>query len=88
MGEFNFGTPVCCGDYDIIVVGGGVAGVSAALSAAREDKKVILLEKAVCLGGLATTGLINWYEPLCDSKGTKMIGGISEELLHASVKYG
>lgn len=88
MREFNFGAPVCCGDYDIIVVGGGVAGVSAALSAAREYKKVLLLEKTVCLGGLATTGLINWYEPLCDSKGTKMIGGISEELLHASIKYG
>ena len=39
--------------YDIIVVGGGFAGVAAAVSAAREGAKVLLLEKSGFLGGAA-----------------------------------
>lgn len=75
-------------NYDIIVVGGGVAGIAAAVSAAREGMSVLLMEKGIVLGGLATAGLIAWYEPLCDSAGTKMIGGIAEELIKLAVKYG
>ena len=52
--------------YDVIVVGGGIAGIAASVSAARDGAKVLLLEKQVNLGGLATSGLISWYEPLCD----------------------
>ena len=74
--------------YDVIVVGGGVAGVAASVSAAREGARVLLMEKGILLGGLATAGLISWYEPLCDSRGTKMIGGIAEELIRLSVRYG
>lgn len=75
------------GKYDVIVVGGGIAGASAAISAARSGAKTLLLEKSVYLGGLATSGLINWYEPLCDGKGEQMIFGIAEELIHLSIKY-
>lgn len=73
--------------YDIIVVGGGIAGVSAAVAAARSGKKVFLMEKSVNLGGLATNGLISWYEPLCDGQGKQMIFGLAEELIQLSVKY-
>ena len=76
------------GEYDVLVVGGGVAGVSAALSASRLGASVILLEKSLILGGLATAGNISWYEPLCDGNGLKMVGGIGEELIKAAVKYG
>ena len=74
-------------EYDIVVVGGGVAGVSAAVCAARYGKKTLLLEKASALGGLATIGLINWWEPLCNAEGKKLISGISEEILRRTVKY-
>jgi len=77
-----------CGSYDVIVVGGGVAGVSAALAAARSKTKVLLVEKTTVLGGLATAGHVVVYLPLCDGAGHKVISGISEELLHASIKYG
>ena len=40
-------------DYDVIVVGGGFAGTAAAVSAAREGAKVLLLEKSGFLGGAA-----------------------------------
>lgn len=73
--------------YDVIVVGGGIAGVSAAVSAARNGMKTLLMEKQINLGGLATSGLISWYEPLCDGEGKQMIFGIAEELIKLSVKY-
>lgn len=74
--------------YDVIVVGGGIAGVAAAVSAARNGVKVLLIEKGVNLGGLATGGLISWYEPLCDGNGNQVIHGMAEELIKLAVKYG
>jgi len=74
--------------YDVIVAGGGIAGVAAAVSSARSGASTLLIEKQINLGGLATTGLINWYEPLCDGRGVKMIGGIAEELIKLSIRYG
>lgn len=44
--------------YDIIVAGGGFAGVCAAVSAARMGKSVCLIEKHNCLGGAASYGLV------------------------------
>lgn len=44
--------------YDIVVAGGGFAGVSAAISSAREGKRVLLIEKYNCLGGVASFNLV------------------------------
>lgn len=76
------------GKYDVVVVGGGIAGVSAAVAAAREGAKVALIEKENALGGLATLGLVVVYLPLCDGYGNKVTGGLAEELLKLSVKDG
>ena len=74
--------------YDVIVVGGGIAGVAAAVAARRQGKSVLLIEKASYLGGLATLGLVVLYHPpLDDGNGTKLVGGLAEELLHLSIKY-
>ncbi len=75
-------------NYDVVVCGGGVAGVAAALAAARKGARTCLLEKEYALGGLATLGLIVIYLPLCDGAGTLMSGGIAEELLKCSLRYG
>lgn len=45
--------------YDVIVVGGGFAGVAAAISAAREGCSVRLIERYNCLGGAAAYDLVN-----------------------------
>ena len=74
--------------YDVVVCGGGIAGIASALSAARNGAKTWLLEKEYALGGLATLGLVIVYLPLCDGAGVKMSGGIAEELLKLSLKYG
>ena len=74
--------------YDIIVAGGGVAGVAAALAAGRRGKNVLLLEKQCWLGGLATNGLINFWVPLCNGRGKWIIRGMAEEFLNQSFRYG
>lgn len=74
--------------YDVVVVGGGIAGIAAAVSAARSGAKTLLIEKQINLGGLATVGLISWYEPLCDGRGKQLVYGVGEELIKLSVKYG
>lgn len=70
---------------DVFVAGGGIAGVSAAIAAARNGSKVILCEKQCILGGLATAGLVTIYLPLCDGLGKQVSFGIAEELLKLSV---
>ena len=74
--------------FDVVVAGAGVAGVAAALAAARQGAKVCLIEKTIFPGGLATTGCILHYLPLSDCRGNQATFGIAEELLHASLKYG
>lgn len=76
------------GEYEVAVVGGGVAGIAAALAAARTGAKTVLLEKQFVLGGLATLGLVTVYLPLCDGNGRQVSFGIAEELLRLSIKHG
>ncbi len=70
---------------DVLVCGGGVAGISAAIAAARSGKRVILTERCFLLGGLATAGLITIYLPLCDGYGRQVSFGLAEELLKLSI---
>jgi len=76
------------GKYDVIVAGGGVAGAAAALALARRSKKVLLIEKTISLGGLATIGLVNLFVPMCNGRGKQIIRGMAEEFLRMSIKYG
>lgn len=76
------------GSYDTVVVGGGFAGIAAALAAARGGNKVLLCEKMFVLGGLGTAGLVTIYLPICDGLGNQISFGIAEELLLASIKDG
>jgi hypothetical protein len=74
------------GAYDVVVAGGGIAGVAAAVAAARNGVSVCLLEKACALGGLATLGNVIVWLPLCDGRGRQVIAGLAEELLKLSVR--
>ncbi len=72
--------------YDIIVVGGGFAGVSSAIAAAREGKDVLLIEKYNCLGGEASFNIVIPFMPYWTyDKQTKekipLSRGIFEEIL-------
>ena len=75
-------------ECDVLVAGGGVAGIAAAISTAREGARVTLIERSFLLGGLATSGLVTIYLPLCDGMGRQVSFGIAEELLWLSVEHG
>ncbi|YCM46852.1 FAD-dependent oxidoreductase (plasmid) [Verrucomicrobiaceae bacterium 227] len=70
------------GKTQVIVCGGGPAGISAALAAARAGAEVHLIELAGCLGGVWTAGLLT---KILD---TKNKGGIMAELLTEFSKRG
>ncbi len=73
------------GQYDVVVVGGGMAGVAAAVAAARCSVRVCLVERYCALGGLATLGNVTVWLPICDGRGNQVIAGMGAELLHLSV---
>lgn len=54
------------GEYDVIIAGGGPAGCSAAIAAARLGAKVLLLESTGMLGGMGTAGLVPAWCPFTD----------------------
>jgi hypothetical protein len=80
-------TPVL-GSCDVLVAGGGIAGIAAAIAAARGGARVTLLEREYGLGGMATLGLVTIYLPLCDGEGNQLVFGIGEELLKLSIEHG
>ncbi|MBP3370099.1 MAG: FAD-dependent oxidoreductase [Clostridia bacterium] len=69
--------------YDVAVIGGGFAGVAAAIAAARGGADVIIIEKSNALGGAATNCLVNPFMPYktkINGVSTALSAGIFEEL--------
>ena len=69
------------GTCDVLVVGGGPAGFSAAVAAAREGADVVLAERYGHLGGLAAGGLVFWIDRMTDWTGNLVVAGIGQELM-------
>lgn len=71
---------------DVIVAGGGVSGISAAIAAGRAGAKVVLIERNGKLGGVMAASLManiaNYY---IDSVGNRVIEGISREVIDRCV---
>jgi len=71
-------------EADVIVVGGGPAGMTAAIAAARSGAKVTLLERFGYLGGTATASLmacINGFRNQVEPDWTQTVRGIAEEVV-------
>ncbi len=66
-------------NYDVIVCGGGTAGIAAALSASRAGKKTLVIEKNAYVGGTAASGLpfIDFF----NLNGKQIISGIAQEIV-------
>ena len=72
--------------YDVVVVGGGPGGIPAAIAAARQGAKVLLVERNGFLGGNMTIGL-----PLLaylDKDGNQVIRGIAQEFIDRLTELG
>jgi hypothetical protein len=72
-------TPVLA-ETEVLVVGGGSAGVAAAVAAARAGAETMLVERHGALGGLATGGLIALLLTLDDGNGRQVIRGLCQEV--------
>lgn len=68
--------------YDVIIVGGGVAGLSAALYASRARLKTVLLEKGVPGGQLATTEDVENYPGFLHITGPDLMAKMEEQARH------
>lgn len=74
------GPPTEGGEFDLVVVGGGVAGTAAAVSAARNGLKVALIQDRPVLGGNSSSEVRVWPEGHTRQKPFQRIGEIVEEL--------
>ena len=78
-------------NYHLIVVGGGMTGVSAAVCAAREGLSVLLIEQSGNLGGAMSTNLVYpfmrfWTEPAGEER-KNLSAGIFTEMLNRATEY-
>ena len=77
------------GHYDVIVLGGGPAGVCAAIEAARGGARVLLAEAQGMLGGMATTALVGPFMTNYDRKGDRpVVGGLYREIIERLAEKG
>lgn len=77
------------GAFDVVVCGGGPAGVAAAVSSAREGAKTLLVEQSGYLGGAATQSLVGvWLGSFTRDHKTKVVAGIFQEIVDLLVAEG
>lgn len=66
--DVNMSNIPCIASVDVLVCGGGPAGVGAAIRAGREGAKTLIVEMGGCLGGIATAGMMSHWGGRSSSK--------------------
>ena len=73
------------GEYDVVVVGGGMAGICAAVAAARHGAKTVLVQDRPVLGGNASSEIRMW---ICGAGGKDLKEtGILEEIQLENIRF-
>ena len=76
-------------EVDVVVVGGGVSGIAAAIAAARAGASTILVEKSPRLGGVATSSLMTGMGNLfVKQDGRLIVKGVALDLINRTMEYG
>ena len=83
----NLETKICL-EADVVVVGGGPGGHSAAIAAARNGAKTVLVERYGHLGGMATGGIVIQIPHMSDGGKEPIIAGLNLEWLERLDKVG
>ena len=88
MNKLSFEVPVVR-QKDVVVVGGGCAGIAAAICAARHGARTLLVESNGVLGGMATAGLVGPFMTCYDPDGqNQVIKGFFDEFVREMEKSG
>ena len=69
------------GRFDVVVAGGGTAGIFAAVAASRNGAKTLLVEREGALGGVGTVGLCHNWLTFHDYRGEQVVQGLAQELI-------
>ncbi len=76
------------GSFDVVVLGGGPAGVCAAMEAAANGARVLLCEATGMLGGMATTGMVSPFMTSYDRDGERvLVKGLFYEIAKRLKEY-
>mgnify|MGYP001225661258 CR=1 FL=1 len=73
-------------EYDVVVVGGGCAGIAAATSAAKNGARTLLIEAGSMIGGELVTGLP--VDGALNARGEWIVGGVLKEVLDEHERLG
>lgn len=75
------------GEYEVCVVGGGPAGVCAAIEAAREGRRTAIVEATGMLGGMATAALVGPFMTCYDASGNeRVVRGLFDEIVERTAQ--
>jgi heterodisulfide reductase subunit A-like polyferredoxin len=80
--------PIADLSADVLVCGGGVAGTTAAVAAARNGADVVLVERYGFLGGNATAGAVAQFNCWQTPAGRRVVAGLAAEIVERLQRMG
>ncbi|MBW8349821.1 FAD-dependent oxidoreductase [Bacillus sp. IITD106] len=75
-------------EYDVVVVGGGPAGINAGIASGRAGAKTLLVERYGFLGGMSTVALVYPWMTFHTNSGNHVIKGIAQEIVERLMAVG